>query len=61
MHLTDCVDESGGAAGLMLECLRACNHDVRLKASRNIIFIGEGAMIPGNGVDVCFFIEYVRT
>lgn len=44
---TDCVDENDGAAGLILQCLNACNHDVRLKVSKHIICIGEGAVVSG--------------
>jgi hypothetical protein len=43
----DCIDEGGGAAGLIAKCLLACNHDVRLRAARHIIVVGDGADIPG--------------
>ena len=44
---SECVDESGGVSGILLESLKACNHDVRLKAAQHIVIIGGGAMIPG--------------
>ena len=34
-------------AGLILHCLLACNHDVRLNVAQHVIFIGGGAKISG--------------
>ena len=50
-YCVECVDEKGGAAGILLESLRACNHDIRLRAAQHIVIMGEGAVIPGE----CFF------
>lgn len=40
-------DEVGGAAGLILECLRSCDADIREIVIENIIVCGGGVMIPG--------------
>lgn len=42
-----CVDEFGGAVGLLLRSLKACSHDVRAAVADQLIFAGGGAMIPG--------------
>jgi len=41
----DVVDEVGGAAGVLLACLAACNNDVRALCVRHIQVQGGGAMI----------------
>ena len=48
-----CLDEKGGAAGLVLDCLKACNMDVRSIACKHIVFIGGGAMLPGLCKGIC--------
>mmetsp|Transcript_12833 Transcript_12833/g.21495 ORF Transcript_12833/g.21495 Transcript_12833/m.21495 type:complete len:471 (+) Transcript_12833:151-1563(+) len=48
-----CVDEHGGCAGILLESLRACNHDARNRAVKYIIIMGGGAMIPGLCHAIC--------
>ena len=40
-------DEIGGIAGLVLECIRSCNSDVRPLVVQNILCVGGGSMIPG--------------
>ena len=45
--IVGCIDEYGGAAGLLLKSLKSCNHDVRSAVVHNIIFCGGGSMIPG--------------
>ena len=40
-------DEFGGVSGLLAECLRRCNHDVRAVVVESVLFTGGGAMIPG--------------
>lgn len=47
------MDESGGVAGSLLECLRSCPHDIRSIVSSNIIFCGEGSEIPGLATAIC--------
>ncbi len=47
------ADENGGTAGLLLECLAACNHDVRAIASNHIVICGGGATIPGLPAAIC--------
>ena len=46
--LTGCIDENGGAAGLLLRSLKACSYDVRSSVINNIIFCGGGALIAGS-------------
>jgi hypothetical protein len=48
-----CADENGGTAGLLLECLAACNHDVRAIACAHIVICGGGATIPGLPAAIC--------
>ncbi len=56
----ECVDEKGGAAGILLESLRACNHDVRLRAAQHIVIMGEGAVISAMCVlCLCLFLVLV--
>lgn len=51
-------DEVGGAAGLLLECLRSCDADIREIVIENIIVCGGGAMIPGGlNVYICILIH----
>lgn len=40
-------DEIGGIAGLILECIRSCNSDVRPLVVQNILCVGGGSMVPG--------------
>ena len=40
-------DEIGGTAGIILECLKSLNSDVRAVVVQNILFCGGGSMIPG--------------
>jgi hypothetical protein len=53
----DIQDELGGAAGVLLHCLNACNSDVRASVLNNIVICGGGAMISGkiyrNAVQAC--------
>ena len=43
----DTKDEIGGLAGLILECVRSCNADVRPLVVQNILCVGGGSMVPG--------------
>lgn len=44
---TDISDECGGLVGLLLNCIRSCNMDIRSAVSKNIIVCGGGSAIPG--------------
>ena len=46
-------DENGGLTGLISKTLLACSADVRSEVSRNIVFCGGGASIPGMANVVC--------
>jgi actin-related protein len=46
-------DELGGLAGLLLECLKKCSHDVRALVLHNVVFCGGGSMIPGVPMRTC--------
>jgi hypothetical protein len=47
-------DEIGGIAGLILECIRSCNSDVRPLVVQNILCGGGGSMVPGNMNTCCY-------
>jgi hypothetical protein len=50
----------GGAAGLLLECLRSCDADIRGIVIENIVIYGGGAMIPGIHIYIYVYI-YMST
>jgi len=47
------VDEAGGSSGILVESLKACNHDVRRLVSMNIVFCGGGAAVPNIAEATC--------
>eukprot|EP01038_Epipyxis_sp_PR26KG_P005736 gene5736-7920_t len=48
-----CIDEKGGAAGVLLACINSCNVDIKTVVLNRVIICGGGAMIPGFIHAVC--------
>ncbi len=45
-----CLDDGGGAAGVLLSCIMKCALDLRFPCMQSIIVCGGGACIPGKQI-----------